>query len=373
MKIKSTTGHVIYRPLVYDFNMLEIGGSWLQKYDVTKKEYIPNRALTPYVLRPYLGVEDLDAGVKMVGTYALVNVSWTVDAQHDGIKFVLGTDYSVNDSTHELIIRQNCDSYYAGKIRFEGEYVDSRRGDTQHFSWSHDMSTVAAATSAKMILRINGNRQSCKINVYALGDISVLTLPAQLYAGNDEVVATYHWQVFDNNIWRDINTGNTPDLWYVQGSDDKNLIINRAYIQRVLLRCLSGGQSATCLVRRWYGQYDADIRFVTGKYITDDTLKCVGEANVTNRQGDIAEPCKFFDIEILFDDGTGHWTSVSTSETAEVNRSELNADTTLEHKFGLLCREKTALLPITMGGKPVTMGGKFACGQFPNTERNIEE
>ena len=75
MKIKSTTGHVIYRPLVYDFNMLEIGGSWLQKYDLTANEYIPNRALTPYVLRPYLGVEDLGAGVKMVGTYALVNVS----------------------------------------------------------------------------------------------------------------------------------------------------------------------------------------------------------------------------------------------------------------------------------------------------------
>lgn len=141
----------------------------------------------------------------------------------------------------------------------------------------------------------------------------------------------------------------------------------------MLLRCLSGGQSATCLVRRWYGQYDADIRFVTGKYITDDTLKCVGEANVTNRQGDIADPCKFFDLEILFDDGTGHWTSVSTSETAEVNATNSMLIRHWNINSRLLCREKTALLPITMGGKPVTMGGKFACGQFPNTERNIEE
>ena len=60
MKIRKHSGHVVYSPLSYVFQILEMGGSALQKYDATTSSYIPNRQATPLVLQPSLIVSDPD-------------------------------------------------------------------------------------------------------------------------------------------------------------------------------------------------------------------------------------------------------------------------------------------------------------------------
>ena len=79
MRLKSTGGRVVHDPLSFSFQMLELGGSPSQKYDVVSASYVPNRELTPYQLRPQLMISDPEH-VIAAGDYAsyMVNVVWSL-------------------------------------------------------------------------------------------------------------------------------------------------------------------------------------------------------------------------------------------------------------------------------------------------------
>ena len=48
-------------------------------------------------------------------------------------------------------------------------------------------------------------------------------------------------------------------------------------------------------------------------------------------------------------------------------------DTTMRFQFGEVTRELSALLPIAIDGSILTMDGDIVVGQYPVTERNINE
>ena len=79
MRLKSTGGRVVHDPLSFSFQMLELGGSPSQKYDVVSASYVPNRELTPYQLRPQLMISDPEH-VIAAGDYAsyMVDVVWSL-------------------------------------------------------------------------------------------------------------------------------------------------------------------------------------------------------------------------------------------------------------------------------------------------------
>ena len=66
MKIKKNGGHIVHAPLSFAFQMLELGGSYIQKYNTIKKEYVPDRTITPYMLKPRLSITDPDGVITSI-------------------------------------------------------------------------------------------------------------------------------------------------------------------------------------------------------------------------------------------------------------------------------------------------------------------
>ena len=128
-------------------------------------------------------------------------------------------------------------------------------------------------------------------------------------------------------------------------------------------------RSATVRLRRWYGQYDDDLVWLSGKYVFPDTPHAEAEVQVTRRQGIVANPLQYFDIEILYDKGNSYWQHVCHEARGMVPRSMFPIDPNMRHRFGWILREKSALLPLTMGDKYLTIEGKVFVGQFPTTPR----
>lgn len=58
MKLRQKGGHLIHMPLDTLFTMSELFGSLLQKYDAITGEYIDDRTLTPFTLKPNFSLSD---------------------------------------------------------------------------------------------------------------------------------------------------------------------------------------------------------------------------------------------------------------------------------------------------------------------------
>lgn len=139
MRLKSTGGRVVHDPLSFSFQMLELGGSPSQKYDVVSASYVPNRELTPYQLRPQLMISDPEH-VIAAGDYAsyMVNVVWslTLAKGTTSRKLVLGDDYTV-DSLNALSFARNVATDEVVTVQFDADYYDKTRGTSTHFAWQN--------------------------------------------------------------------------------------------------------------------------------------------------------------------------------------------------------------------------------------------
>ena len=107
-----------------------------------------------------------------------------------------------------------------------------------------------------------------------------------------------------------------------------------------------------------------------GKYVFVDDTKAAAQVVVTNRQGDIPTPCRYFDIEIFFALGNADWKSVAYGEEAVVQRADM---ATAEPKFGVICRELSAYLPIELEDGSLLAGDdeELITAQFPTSEREV--
>lgn len=139
MQIRQNQGRVVHAALSFIFQMVEMGGSLLQKYDAPSSSFIPNRLLTPFVLKPQLIISDPD-GTIATADYAnrLTNVSWTLSLTAGGNTQILlpsdgsGVNYTVDGTTKALTLKRNVQPQEVLHLKFTGRYLDERRGEVHY-------------------------------------------------------------------------------------------------------------------------------------------------------------------------------------------------------------------------------------------------
>lgn len=376
MKIRQNKGYVLHQPLSYVFEMLELGGSYIQKYDTITGSFIPNRSLTPFVLKPQLTITDPD-GLIPTGEYSsrLENCIWTVEGWLNGVplQYVEDVEYTIDTNTHALTFLHNVGVSEIVRLSFSADYVDTRRNDVQHFYWSHDLSTQGEAMW-NVTLQVLA---PSKLDLSPFKDRGQFSIYAQLMNGENPLAdakSVYLWQRYNGTNWVTI-----PDnaFWYVSGKNTKVLTVDQKFLQKETLRLLaypvdkpSEQKYYTILLRRWYGQWEERVLLAQGKYIFPSETKAAAEVTVVNRQGNIPSPEQYFDIEIFFAQGSGDWESVAYGQEAIVQRVDMGSS---DPKFGVLCRELSAFVPIALpGGELLSLGDdEVIIAQFPTSEREV--
>lgn len=378
MKIRQNKGYIVYSPLSYAFAMLELGGSYIQKYDTITGSFIPNRTLTPYMVRPQLTISDPD-GLIPAGECSsqLVNCLWKVEGWSNGntLQYVEDVEYSINPVTHALTFMHNVGVSELVRLTFVADYLDTRRNEVQHFEWSQYLSTVGEAMW-NVTLQID---TPSKLDLSPFKNRGQFSLNAQLMNGENPLAdasCVYRWERYDGSNWVSIDD---DAFWYVSGKNTKSLTVDQKFLQKETLRIVAYPSAKpteqkyyTILLRRWYGQWEERVDLTYGKYIFSDDTVFKGVATITNRQGNVVNPVRYFDIEIFFAEGNGEWISVANGTEAEVIRGNLAS--AADPKFGVLCRELSAYMPIKLpDGKILALDEEtVVVGQFPTSEREVE-
>jgi len=385
MKIRKNTGHVVYSPLSYIFQVLEMGGSAMQKYDAPTGSFIPNRQATPFVLQPSLVISDPD-GVVATADYVkqMKSVAWTltVNDGNGAVDLVLPesadgqVNYTVDPVTHKLTLKKNL--YPAGVIhvKFFGKYIDRRRGEVQEFQWERDLGCEA---QTDMNVTLDAGRWRHNVHLLPMKHWGQFGIPVQLRNGKDAIPdarCAYQWQWW-NESTRSWSEDFSEQPWLVRGEKAKEIVVDQDFIQNLVLRvkATAFGNNATTQywttrLRRWYGQFDYDVEFLRGKYIFHDSNVVVLNAWVANSRGQIANPCKYFDMELFFAVGDNDFESVGYGEEATIQRSDLQ---TGQPRAGILVRELSAMRAIALDN------GSLLCddddrpifAQFPTKSREV--
>lgn len=384
MKMKITGGRVIHPALSFAFSMVEFGGSKIQKYNTLLGTFVPDRTITPYQMKPSLIISDPEGNIP-TGDYAssMRNVVWTVRLI-DGknvIQMTKGTsattgDYYV-DTVNALTVRRNVETSQMLSIDFHGEYYNAIRKETTHFEWHKNLKTVdETETNLNLELRFPS-----KMNFSPFKNYGKFPIEAALMNGGvplDKDHAGYKWQTFEttNKSWRDIDE--TSDLWYVTGKDASQITVDVDFIQHTLLRVTAWPKSdpaqqlgASTLLRRWYGQWDDTYEFAYAKFIKSTTRQTKAVAKVTNRQGDISNPQRYFDIQLFYrENATSEWKCLGNGTEFTIQREQLSG----EHQIGGVCRELSAYRPIILpdGSFLADSNGKPIVGRFPTSEVETE-
>lgn len=387
--IKVNTGRVVYQPLEFVFNVVEKGGSATQKVDSSTGEFVPNRALTPYVLAPTLNVTDPDGYISSGDvTSQMANVTWTADGVVVKSKTAIiaagesVTNYDFYSDGTTLYVRKNIGEAESVALHFEGSYYDARRADSHKFKWDKVLTSTSTTTFA--LSMATDNPTSVLFDVFAMADTHTIT--AQLRNGSTDLAdsqCVYKWQVFDTtlNDYRDIED---TDLWCLSGKDTKSITVSPKMVEMLNIRCtgklnqVASDNTYTqyCYheLRRWYGQYKDKAVITQGAHVTPSTTAVVQEVTITRRDGgNVASPLKYFDIRQYFRrKSTDTWECVSNNTVATVPRAKLGQFSVVTagagydaqgYQLGYELSELTAVLPLAMNGKLLSFKGAIIVGQ----------
>lgn len=383
MKLRKHSGHVVYSPLSYMFQVLEMGGSPMQKYDATTSSFIPNRQATPFVLKPVLIISDPD-GIVATADYVthMNSVAWTLTI-NDGTGTVAlpatangATNYTIDPTTHKLTIFTNLYPTGVIHVTFFGKYTDTRRGEVQEFKWEKDLGCEA---QTDMNVTLDAGRWRHNVHLLPMKHWGQFGIPVQLRNGKDAIPdarCAYQWQWW-NESTRSWSEDFSEQPWLVSGEKSKEIIVDQDFIQKLILRvkATAFGNNATTQywttrLRRWYGQFDYDVEFLRGKYIFHDSNTVALNAWVATAKGQLSNPCKYFDIELFFAVGAGDFESVGYGEEAIIQRSDLQ---TGQPRAGMLCRELSAMRAIALDDGSLLCDdyGRPIFAQFPTKSREV--
>ena len=383
MKLRKNSGRVVYSPLSYIFQVLEIGGSPMQKYDATTSSFIPNREATPFILQPSLIISDPDGIVSTADYVTQMNsVAWTLTI-NDGTGTVTlpatgnGTTlYEIDPVTHRLTIFKNLHPVELIHVKFSGKYTDTRRNEVQEFEWERDLGCEA---QTDMNVTLDAGRWRHHVHLLPMKHWGQFGIPVQLRNGKDAIPdarCTYQWQWWNESThtW---SQDFSEQPWLVSGEQTKEIIVDQDFIQKVVLRvkAIAFGNNATTQywttrLRRWYGQFDYDVEFLRGKYIFHDSNIVVLNAWIATGKGQMSTPCKYFDMELFFAVGNGDWESVGYGEEAIIQRSDLQSG---QPRAGILVRELSAMRAIALdnGNLLCHDDGRPIFAQFPTKSREV--
>lgn len=389
MRLRKNTGRVVYSPLSYIFQVLEMGGSTMQKYDATTSSYIPNRQLTPLVLQPSLVISDPD-GVVATADYVthMNSVAWTVTQTAIGAavptrlflpkltQWLAMTEggFWVDETTKRIWLYINVAAGNVLHVSFTGNYTDSRRGEVQTFEWEKDLGCEA---QTDMNVTLDAGRWSHNVHLLPMKHWGQFGIPVQLRNGKDAIPdarCVYQWQWWTGTAWSE---DFSEQAWLVRGEQSKEIVVDQDFIQKVVLRvkATAFGNNATTQywttrLRRWYGQFDYDVEFLRGKYIFHDSNIVVLNAWVANAKGQLSNPCKYFDMELFFAVGNGSWESVGYGEEAIIQRSDLQSG---QPRAGILVRELSAMRAVALDDNSLLCedDGTPIFAQFPTKSREV--
>ena len=384
MKLRKNSGRVVYSPLSYIFQILEMGGSAMQKYDATTSSYIPNREATPFILQPSLIISDPDGIVSTTDYVSHMNsVAWTLTFVNGTTQTVMprstaggDTLYEVDALTHRLTIFLNLNPGQLIHVKFSGKYTDTRRNEVQEFEWERDLGCEA---QTDMNVTLDAGRWRHNVLLLPMKHWGQFGIPVQLRNGKDAIPdarCTYQWQWWDetNRTW---SQDFSEQSWLVSGEQTKEIIVDQDFIQKVILRvkATAFGNNATTQywttrLRRWYGQFDYDVEFLRGKYIFHDSNIVVLNAWIATGKGQLSSPCKYFDMELFFAVGNSPWESVGYGEEAIIQRSDLQSG---QPRAGILVRELSAMRAIALdnGNLLCHDDGRPIFAQFPTKSREV--
>ena len=366
--MKTIDAHLLYQPLITNFEVVPFGGSNVQKYNGTDGSYVPDRTITPFVLRPHLVIHDpdgqIDDGDK---TTDLINCRWTAN----GISVVTGVDGYTVDTNGQLTISHNVGVDISIFLELTCQYLDPRREEVLTFKSNTTLSCVASQDYS-IFLDIDAAQKKL---LYVLDNTETTVISCQLRNGIINISddkAVYAWQVFDGGAWRDISS--SVDCWYVSGQATRTLTVTTDRIQNILLRCMAHAiaypdviKIQTTRLYRYYGQYEECLDIIKGEYLTNTTPGTEVHCTVRNRQGNITDPCRYFDISILFAPNfvEKRWRKLSSTTEAYITKKDMNVDYSARPTFGVKVREKSAYIPLTIGGDILTAAGAQILIQVP--------
>lgn len=383
--IKKTVAHIVYSPLQAVFTMKLAGGTLSQEFNAFTGQTIPNRAVVPLILEPTLYIKDPDGYIQSGDkTSELINCKWFVN----DVQITAGSQFVIGDYGRLTVYANVPVASSPRNLRFTCSYIDQRRQEVLPFEWEGKMETIdTTSVNLTMSVNIPVLRDISPFKEGNVGDI--ISVQPTIYNGKNELTQEEYsnvdieWQYYDKDseLWKTINpSSQTEFLLWCESIYLNALHIHPIYVNDILLRVVATYQttelSYTFRLRRRYGQWEENIDIIEGKYIRPTTTHSKAEVKITNRRGNIVNPTKYFDIEILFKPTySQNWRSISHTTVGVVNKLQLGSDYTQQPTFGALVREKTAYMPITVVSnnqrKVLCIDGKPICSQIPSSTREV--
>lgn len=368
---------LFFQPLEFVFNVGEEGGTFVQTKDTVTNEYIPDRRMTPIVLRPSLYVRDPSGFIEDGDRTDEMSVTWTYDGS-----VVKSTDATLSDNIYlsgkNLVIKSNLNKTFV-KVEFDGVFTDKRRGENHNFhkEWNF---TLQAATQEAISMSID---QPKVVRLSPFSPYDIVPISCQLFEGPsplDDSYCTYTWQYKDGTSWTDISDLPLAKKLWLSSVSGKTIKVLQEHIQSIELRCvgivkaLSTNSAYTQYQQVRLYRYIGDVQKpkvvrTKGAVLTLDSTVVARKVELKYSGGDIAaeDILKNFSIHWFYAFGitSKTWNALDIYDSVEasmtIDPQELKKDTGFYYDGVVMGAEVlplTALLPLTATGKYLTFGGK---------------
>lgn len=370
---------IVYNPLNISTMMLVRGGSLTQTHCAETGEYVPDRSLTPLVIRPAVYVSDPD-GIIGNGEVPLTGILWYEIPQDmlgqitDGAyvtgelsRFLITAateGYSVaSDGT--LTVTKNI-AYLDPKVLvFTASYPDARSGKVLRIQATATLSTLSLAEAATLTLD-----KPASFVFNPVTDSGVRTVKATLLLGGaapdaDRCKAAYWWYKTIDGVETLIDPD--EDLFYESGQDTDTLTVDPRYVDgQVKIVCkveyalpgesLPASPASDCLtaetmVVRRYPDYDFEHFVHGGVEVSPNAEKVKNECVVTVGREVVGNPSEHFHIRWLIRRAVygAEWTVLGYGESIMIPAAEFEnaSDVALEvdgfDPLGAFCDGDTAI------------------------------
>lgn len=375
--------NIIYRPLDVSLSLLIHGGSLTQTHCAETSEFIPDRELTPLVIRPQMYVHDSD-GLVESGHVQMSEMMWyalpeniTAGVTDESYLKEELSQYLITAATAGYAVGQNGELTVSANIPyrapvvlvFAGSYWDGRSGKVLRVHASATLNTTSVALPATLSL---DKPASWTFN--PMEDSGTRSVTASLRLGGKSAQTSqcnvrYWWYKAIDGAESLVDAND--DLFYESGQNTAALTIDPRYLSHPLrLICkaeyalpgenLPQMPSATSLkaetvVARRYPNYDYENFVHGGVEIPSSAEKVKNECVVTVGRRVLESPSEWFSVKWSIKRAVygAEWLTIGYGDSIRIPASEFadGAD------VGLELEEHEALGAMSVGNEVICDNG----------------
>ncbi len=315
---------IVYDPLNISTTMVVRGGSLTQTHCAETGEYIPDRSLTPLVIRPEVYVNDPN-GIMANGKVALTGILW-YEIPQDMVGQITDSSYLTGELSRYLITNQT-DGYSVAQdgtltvtknipylepkvLVFTASYPDTRSGKILRIQATATLSTLSLTEAASLTLD-----KPASFVFNPISDSGVRSIKATFLLGGKAPDASrcklaYWW--YKTTDGAETLVDPEEDLFYVSGQGTDTLTIDPRYVDgQIKLACkveyalpgdeLPAEPTSDCLVDettvvRRYAEYDFEHYVHGGVEVSPGAVSVKNECVITSGRQVIENPSRFFSI-----------------------------------------------------------------------------